>query len=110
MLCRIAFCWVVLIGLSVADTSAGPVEVTAGMLQQDRNAANEPAVRMAIADAAARPDGVRLTTTWSPPTINQGDTIVNTLDVYNAVAGQKVRIQNSNHGASHFTTRFGAAV
>jgi hypothetical protein len=42
--------------------------------------------------------------------MNQGDTIVNTLDVYNAVAGQKIRIQNSNHGASYFTTSFNDAV
>jgi endoglucanase len=63
-----------------------------------------------VADAGARPDGVRLTTTWPTPTMNQGDTIVNTLDVYNAVAGQKIRIQNSNHGAGYFTTNFSAAV
>src|SRR5258708_7114669 len=62
------------------------------------------------ADVSPRPDGVRLTTTWATPTMNQGDTIVNTLDVYNAVAGQKIRIQNSNHGASYFTTSFSAAV
>jgi endoglucanase len=62
------------------------------------------------AGASPRPDGVRLTTTWATPTMNQGDTIVNTLDVHNAVAGQKIRIQNSNHGASYFTTNFSAAV
>src|ERR1700675_2949823 len=62
-----------------------------------------------VADAA-RPDGVRLTTTWPTPIMNQGDTIVNTLDVYNAIAGQKIRIQNSNHGAGYFTTNFSAAV
>ncbi|MCK1404928.1 glycoside hydrolase family 5 protein [Bradyrhizobium sp. 76] len=59
---------------------------------------------------SARPDGVRLTTTWPTPIIRQGETIVNTIDVYNAVAGHKIRIQNSNHGASYFTTSFSAAV
>jgi endoglucanase len=63
-----------------------------------------------IADASARPDGVRLTTTWPTPTMNQGDTIINILDVNNAVAGQKIRIQNSNHGANYFTTSFSEAV
>ena len=86
--CRIAFRWsvsccIVWIGVAAADD-----------MHRD----------------AARPDGVRLTTTWPGATINQGDTIVNTLDVSNAVAGQKIRIQNSNHGANSFTTSFAAAV
>jgi endoglucanase len=85
MVCRIALCWIVLIG-ALADKAAP----------------------LPISDA--RPDGVRLTTSWPTPTLNQGDTIVHALDVYNAVAGQKVRIQNSNHGASLFTTSFGSAV
>ncbi len=71
---------------------------------------DKAATRTRTADVSPRPDGVRLTTTWATPTMNQGDTIVNTLDVYNAVAGQKIRIQNSNHGASYFTTSFSAAV
>jgi hypothetical protein len=117
MFCRIAFCWIVLIGAFAADNSAaGAVSATGNpwklqispKMPQDN--ADEKAAAVWVADAGARPDGVRLTTTWPTPTINQGDTIVNTLEVYNAVAGQKIRIQNSNHGASYFTTSFSAAV
>jgi endoglucanase len=61
-------------------------------------------------DAGAAPDGARLTTDWPNALLKPGDTITNTLDVSNAIAGQKIRIQNSHHGASYFTTTFGAAV
>jgi endoglucanase len=70
---------------------------------------DQKAAPIQIADTGSRPDGVRLTTNWPTPTMNQGETIVNTLDVYNAVGGQKIRIQNSNHGASYFTMNFDAA-
>jgi len=119
MLCRIAFCWIILIGVFVAGgvpaTGTPPhldmfLKMPQLKMPQDENAADEKAAPVRIADATARPHGVRLTTTWPTPTMNQGDTIVNTLDVYNAIAGQKIRIQNSNHGASYFTTSFSAAV
>jgi hypothetical protein len=42
---------------------------------------DQKAAPIHIADAGARPDGVRLTTSWPTPTMNQGETIVNTLDV-----------------------------
>lgn len=117
MFCRIAFCWVVLIGALAADNSAAGYvpampwkrDVFLNMPPHD-NVTDEKTAPVWIADSSARPDGVRLTTTWSTPIMNQGDTIVNTLDVHNAVAGQKIRIQNSNHGASYFTTNFSAAV
>jgi endoglucanase len=68
-------------------------------------------IQIPTASAAdARPDGVRLTTEIPAIVLNQGETIVNTLDVQNAVAGQKIRIQNSNHGASVFTTNFKTAM
>jgi endoglucanase len=109
----------VLIGtLAVDGLASSALSATSNPLQlamflkmpQNDNAVAEKAGPVRIADAGARTDGVRLTTTWSIPTMNQGDTIVNTLDVYNAVVGQKIRIQNSNHGANYFTTEFHAAV
>jgi hypothetical protein len=115
MFYKIAFCGFVLIGLFAADDSAGVAMSPASNLRQRDIFLKIPlkdqkAAPIRIADAAARPDGVRLTTSWPTPTMNQGETIVNTLDVYNAVAGQKIRIQNSNHGASYFTTNFDAAI
>lgn len=73
-------------------------------------AADGTATPLQAAEPAARPDGVRLTTSSSNAILNQGDTIITTLDVLHAVAGQKIRIQNSNHGAGYFTTDFGASV
>jgi endoglucanase len=117
MFCRIAFCWIVMIGAFAAENSAaGAVSPTGNpqllgiflKMPQGYSATDGKAAPIGI--AGARPRGVRLTTTWPTPTMNQGDTIVNTLDVYNAVAGQKIRIQNSNHGASYFTTSFNDAV
>ena len=115
MFYKIASCGIVLIGLFAADNSAAIAMSPAGNPRQrdislKRLLNDEKAALIKIADAGARPDGVRLTTTWPTPTINQGETIVNTLDVYNAVAGQKIRIQNSNHGASYFTAHFDAAI
>jgi endoglucanase len=66
--------------------------------------------RVADNTAIKRPDGVRLLSNVSGSILDQGQTVTNTLDVRNAVAGQKIRIQNSNHGASFFTTSFGNAV
>jgi endoglucanase len=119
MLCRITFYWIVLVSAFAAGNSAaGNVWMTARPRQPDTflkmtlgdNAVDCKTAPIRIVDADARPNGVRLTTTWPTPIMNQGDTIVNRLDVYNAVAGQKIRIQNSNHGASYFTTAFGSAV
>jgi endoglucanase len=60
---------------------------------------------------ADRPEGgVGLTTSWPGPVLNQGDTISHVLEVSRATSGQRVRIQNSNHGANYFTTPFSAAV
>ncbi len=120
MLCRIAFCWIVLTSVFAAENAAGgAVRVTSNLRQPDAflkmtqgdNAIDEKAALIIrIADAGARPAGVQLTTSWPNAILNQGDTIINVLDVYNAVAGQKIRIQNSNHGAGYFTTDFTAAV
>jgi hypothetical protein len=112
---KIAFCGFALIGLFAADDSAA-VAMSPASNPRQRDIflkiplKDQKAAPIRIADAGARPDGVRLTTSWPTPTINQGETIINTLDVYNAVAGQKIRIQNSNHGASYFTTNFDAAI
>jgi endoglucanase len=119
MSCRVALCFVLFIGAFAADNSA--IETvwandnlskpdTFLEMQREYNVADRKAAPILVADAGARPDGVRLTTTWSTPILNQGDTIINVLDVYNAVGGQRIRIQNSNHGASYFTTNFSAAV
>ena len=119
MVCRIAFLSIVLSGVFAAGPSAaggispiGNPQLLAAFLEMQlgNSAIDEKAPLMRVADAGARPDGMRLTTTWPTPIINQGDTIVNTLDVYNAVAGQKIRIQNSNHGAGYFTRNFSASV
>jgi endoglucanase len=115
MFYRIELCGIVLIALFATDDSATLAMSAAGN-QHQRDIflkiplRNEKAAPIQIADASARPDGVRLTTAWPTPTTKQGETIVNTLDVNNAVAGQKIRIQNSNHGASYFTTSFDAAI
>jgi hypothetical protein len=115
MFYRIELCGIVLFALFATDNSATLAMSSAGN-QHQRDIflkiplRNEKAAPIQIADASARPDGVRLTTTWPTPTINQGDTIINTLDVYNAVAGQKIRIQNSNHGASYFTANIDTAI
>ena len=53
---------------------------------------------------------MRLTTSTPATVLSQGESIVIVLDVQNAVGGQKIRIQNSNHGASAFATNFVAAV
>lgn len=92
MFWRIALCCLQLSGAFAAEASAETV----------------PPPRIAAPDP--RPDGVRLTTPSSAPILNQGDTIITTLDVQNVAAGQKIRIQNSNHGANHFTTNFNSAV
>jgi endoglucanase len=65
---------------------------------------------LTVAQADPRKGGVRLTTTWSAPILNQGDTISHTLEVSRATSGQRIRLQNSNHGADYFTTPFSAAV
>jgi endoglucanase len=63
----------------------------------------------AKAEQASSPR-VRISTSWSTPLINQGDTIVNIIEVHDGIAGLKVRIQNSNHGANRFKTDFATAV
>jgi endoglucanase len=115
MFYKVAFCGFALIDLFVADSAAAVAMSPANNPRQRDIFLKIPlkeqkAPPIQIADAVARPDGVRLTTSWSTPTMNQGETIVNTLDVYNAVAGQKIRIQASNHGSSYFTTSFDAAI
>jgi endoglucanase len=119
MFCRIALCSILLISAFSADRSAaGTVWATGNpqkpdtfvKIPQNDDAVDQRAAPILVADTSARPDGVRLTTTWSTPIMNQGDTIINLLDVHNAVAGQKIRIQNSNHGAAFFTADFSAAV
>jgi endoglucanase len=105
MSCRVALCFILLIGAFAADHSAIEAVWATGNPSKP-----DAAAPILVADAAARPNGVRLTSTWPTPILNQGDTIVNVLDVYNAVAGQRIRIQNSNHGASYFTTNFSAAL
>jgi endoglucanase len=119
MSCRAALCFIVLIGAFRADNSAIRTAWATGHpstpdtlsdVRRVHDAATREATPIRVADAGARPDGVRLTTTWTTSILNQGDTIANVLDVYNATAGQRIRIQNSNHGASYFTTSFSAAV
>jgi endoglucanase len=116
MFCRIAFWGIISIGAVLADNGAAAAAAwTSGNPRKFGNrqfavGTDETARPRQVADAAARPDGVRLTTTWPAPTMNQGDTIITALDVHNTVAGQKIRIQNSNHGAGHFTTDFGADI
>jgi endoglucanase len=115
MFCRIAFWGIISIGAVLDNDPAAAAASASGNARKLGNpeiavGAGEIASPRQVADAAARPDGVRLTTTWPAPTMNQGDTIMTTLDVRNAAAGQKIRIQNSNHGAGHFTTDFGAGV
>jgi endoglucanase len=103
MIGRMVLCFIVASGAVASERTAKATKIA--VVAHDKTAAP-----VRIADAGARPDGVRLTTPWPTPTMNQGDTIVNTLDVHNAVAGQKIRIQNSNHGAGYFTTNFSTAV
>src|ERR1700676_1550718 len=100
MIGRLVLCLIIATGAVASEPTAKARKLAAD---------NKMPASVRVADAA-RPDGVRLTTTWPSPIMNQGDTIVNTLDVYNAIAGQKIRIQNSNHGAGYFTTNFSAAV
>jgi len=119
MCCRLAFCWFIVIGAFVIGNSpadaacltdnAEPLAMFIKTPLCD-NGIDKNANPIQVADADVRPNGVRLTTTWSSPILNQGDTIVNTLDVYNAIAGQKIRIQNSNHGASYFMTNLSTSV
>lgn len=52
----------------------------------------------------------RLTTANSGSLLKKGDTIGITLEIQNATAGQHVRLQNSNHGATSFTKTFGDSV
>src|SRR5882724_2144888 len=86
---------------------AGPLGDPLPNAQLDRPPRSAPS---RIADADTGPDGVKLTTASTNALLKQGDIIVNTLEVHNAGAGQKIRIQNSNHGASSFTTSFNTAV
>ena len=72
-----------------------------------RSLSSEP--RLRIADATTLPSTVRISTSFSN-ILKKGDTVVNSLEVTNAAAGQKIRIQNSNHGANYFTTDFASAV
>jgi endoglucanase len=114
MFYKIELCGMAIIALFAADNSTTLAMSPAGYQRQRgmflKIPPKDEATPIEIASPGDRPDGVRLTTAWPTPTINQGETIVNTLDVYNAVAGQKIRIQNSNHGASYFTTSFEAAL
>jgi endoglucanase len=118
MFCRNLFCWILLVCAVGADNSTATAmsidapRQSAVFLEKphDDSATDDQAAPIGIAEASMRPDGVRLTTTWPTPTMNQGETIVNTLDVFNAIAGQKIRIQNSNHGSHYFTTTFSAAI
>ena len=59
------------------------LQMTRGHAAVDGNAKN-----VFVADTGARTDGVRITTAWASPTLGQGDTIVNTLDIRHAVAAQ----------------------
>jgi endoglucanase len=115
----ILFCWIALVGAVGADSSAAAAMASTDAGRQngvflekphDDSAMDDKAISMRIAETGMRPDGVRLTTTWPTPTMKQGETIVNTLDVFNAIAGQKIRIQNSNHGSNYFTATFSAAM
>jgi endoglucanase len=115
---KTAICCLLIIGSFAAENLDERVSRWIGAWQtaafrnwpQIAEAIDGKTVPMRIANADMRPDGVRLTTAWLAPTINQGDTVVHILDVKNAVAGQKIRIQNSNHGAVYFATDFSAAV
>jgi len=115
----IRFCCIVVSGtLAAQSAAAGAVsaadkpttrDIVPEMRPDDRVLDGRVAPVL-IADAGERANGARLTTASPTPLLNQGETIVNTIDVYNAVAGQKILIQNSNHGARYFTTDFSAAV
>jgi endoglucanase len=109
---RLLFCCVALICAVVTDSSTTTVIASTDAKQKpyDASATDNQSTQMRIAQANIRPNGVRLTTTWPTPTMKQGETIVNTLDVFNAIGGQKIRIQNSNHGANYFTASFSEAV
>jgi hypothetical protein len=52
-----------------------------------------------FAQAGTPEAGVGLTTAWPGLILHQGDTISHTLEVSRAISGQRIRIQNSNHGA-----------
>jgi hypothetical protein len=106
---NLALRWLALATVLVAceGVAAGPLGDPLPGAQLDRPARSAP---VRIADADREPNGVQLTTASTNALLKQGDVIVNVLEVHGAVAGQKIRIQNSNHGASSFTTSFSAAV
>src|SRR3981189_1146620 len=109
LLKSLAFCWLAWACVLVAceGVVAGPLGDPLPKAHFDRPAGSAP---LQIADADSEPDGVQLTTASPNALLKQGDIIVNTLEVHNAAAGQKIRIQNSNHGANSFTTSFSAAI
>ncbi len=109
LLKSLAFCWFAWACVLVAceGVAAGPLGDPLPKAHLDRPARSAP---LQIADADSEPDGVQLTTASTNALLKQGDIIVNTLEVHNAAAGQKIRIQNSNHGANSFTTSFSAAI
>jgi endoglucanase len=103
---RFMFFWIALIGAVVAGNSAlvaGP----AGIKLQAGSTIPTP---LQIADTGAQPAGVRLTSASPDALLKQGGTITNTLEVSGVAAGQKIRLQNSNHGAGYFTEAFSATV
>jgi endoglucanase len=109
LLQSLAFCLIALAGVLVTyeGVVAGPLGHPFRRAQLDRPAKSAP---LQIADADTQPDGVQLTTASTNALLKQGDIVINTLEVHNAAAGQKIRIQNSNHGANSFTTSFSAAI
>ncbi len=107
LLKSLAFCWFAWACVLVAceGVAAGPLGDPLPKAHLDRPARSAP---LQIADADSEPDGVQLTTASTNALLKQGDIIVNALEVHNAAAGQKIRIQNRNHGANSFTTSFSA--
>ena len=106
---NIIFCWIAWLGVVLTGNFgalAGQIGPRAAYPLQDAPARLAP---LHIADGGA-PDGVRLITSSPSPLLKQGDSITNTLEVSNATAGQRIRLQSSNHGANYFTTTFSAAV
>jgi endoglucanase len=108
LLKSLVFCWFASAGVLMGYEAvvAGPLGDPLPGAQLDRPATSAP---LQIADASSEPVGVELTTASTTTLLKQGDVIINILEVHNAAAGQKIRIQNSNHGANSFTTSFSAA-
>jgi endoglucanase len=109
LLKSLAFFWFAWASVLVTckDVAAGPLGDSLSQAQLDRPARLVP---LQTGATDKEPAGVQLATASTNPLLKQGDVIVITLEVHDAAAGQKIRIQNSNHGANSFTTSFSAAV